>query len=57
MNIKSARYEKDIQENNSSITAIINGEEYSVPLDPDNRHYQEIQEWVKIDGNTIAKAD
>jgi hypothetical protein len=57
MNIKSARYEKDIQENNSSITAIINGEEYSVPLDPDNRHYQEIQEWVKIDGNTIAEAD
>ena len=56
MNITSARYEKDIQENNSSITAIINGEEYSVPLDPNNRHFQAIQEWV-AEGNTIKEAD
>ena len=56
MNITSARYEKDIQENNSSITAVIDGEVYSVPLDPDNRHYQAIQEWV-AEGNTIAEAD
>lgn len=28
----------------------------SVPLDPDNRHYQAIQEWV-AEGNTIAEAD
>jgi len=26
----------------------------SVPLDPDNRDYQEIQEWVAIDGNNIT---
>ena len=56
MNITSATYKKDIQENNSSITAIINGEEYSVPIDPANRHYQAIQEWV-AEGNTIAEAD
>ena len=27
-----------------------------VPLDPANRHYQAIQEWV-AEGNTIAEAD
>ena len=26
----------------------------SVPLDPNNRHYQEIQEWVNA-GNTISE--
>ena len=26
----------------------------SVPLDPNNRHYQEIQEWVDA-GNTISE--
>ena len=29
----------------------------SVPLDTANRHYIAIQEWVKIDGNTIEEAD
>jgi len=29
----------------------------SVPLDPDNRHYQEIQKWSKIEGNKIEDAD
>ena len=24
-----------------------------IPLDPDNTDYQEIQEWAKIEGNTI----
>ena len=28
----------------------------SVPLDPDNRHYQAIQEWV-AEGNKIEEAD
>jgi len=28
----------------------------SVPLDPENTHYQEIQEWV-AEGNTIEDAD
>ena len=31
-----------------------NGEIWSVPLDEDNRHYQEILEWV-ADGNTIEE--
>jgi len=29
---------------------------FSVPLDPANRHYQAILEWV-AEGNTIAEAD
>tara|TARA_R100001460_G_scaffold25651_1_gene51676 strand:+ start:391 stop:576 length:186 start_codon:yes stop_codon:yes gene_type:complete len=29
----------------------------SIPLDPDNTDYQAIQEWAKIDGNTIEEAD
>ena len=41
---------------NKAIKATINGVEWSVPLDPANRHYQAIQEWV-AEGNTIEEAD
>ena len=41
---------------NASIDIIINNEKLCVPLDPDNRHYQAIQEWVK-EGNKIEDAD
>jgi len=41
---------------NLGIKAVINGEGCSVPLDPANRHYQAILEWV-ADGNTIQDAD
>ena len=30
------------------------GENWSVPIDLDNTHYREIQQWV-ADGNTIAE--
>ena len=33
-----------------------NGEEWDVPKDENNRHYQEILKWVE-DGNTIEEAD
>ena len=57
MNITSARYNTDkINGGNASIQAIIDGVEWSVPLDPNNRHYQAIQEWV-AEGNTIQDAD
>ena len=57
MNIISAQYYKDITEtNNIGIKANIDGQEMSVPLDPANRHYQAIQEWV-AEGNTIEEAD
>ena len=41
---------------NCSINATIDGQEMSVPLDPNNRHYQAIQEWV-AEGNKIEDAD
>jgi hypothetical protein len=34
----------------------IDGTKISVPLDENNRHYQEILQWV-ADGNTIQEAD
>ena len=57
MNIISAKYIKNIITNiNDNIKAIIDDKEMSVPLDPDNRHYQAIQEWV-AEGNKIEDAD
>ena len=41
---------------NCSITAVIDGTTWSVPLSVDNRHYQAILEWVE-DGNTVEDAD
>ena len=42
--------------NGSVIAATIDGVEMQVPLDPDNRHYAAILEWV-AEGNTIQDAD
>ena len=57
MNITSAQYINKFQLNEKDfIEAIINGQKMSVPLDPDNRHYIAIQEWV-ADGNKIEDAD
>ena len=39
-----------------AIMCKIDGKDVSVPIDPDNRHYQAIQEWVK-EGNKIEDAD
>ena len=57
MNITSAQYTK-YRDNtdNENIKATINGQTMFVPLDPANRHYQAIQEWV-AEGNTIEDAD
>ena len=52
MTITSAQY----TENNENIKATIDGTVMFVPLDPDNRHYQAIQEWV-AEGNKIEDAD
>lgn len=53
LNIISAKYSTP---DNESITAVIDGETLSVPLDPANRHYAGILAWVE-EGNTIADAD
>ncbi len=57
MNITSAQYTK-YRDNtdNENIKATINGQTMFVPLDPANRHYQAIQEWV-AEGNKIEDAD
>ena len=39
-----------------AIHATINGIQMSIPKDPDNTQYQEIQEWV-AEGNKIEDAD
>ena len=57
MNITKAKYLiNEMSNKNTSITCTIDGQEMSVPLDPANRHYQAILEWVE-DGNTIEDAD
>ena len=57
MNITSAQYYKsNMTEENSCINAVIDGVTMSVPIDPANRHYQAILEWV-AEVNTIAEAD
>ena len=57
MNITNAKYiDAENTGVNQSIKAIIDGETMFVPLDPANRHYQAIQEWV-AEGNTIEDAD
>ena len=57
MNITAAKYCRlNSSSPNVSVTATINGEELSVPMDTENRHYAAILEWVDA-GNTIAAAD
>jgi hypothetical protein len=55
-NITKAQYIIDIGDINSTIKSTINGKELLVPIDPANRHYAAILEWVE-DGNTIEDAD
>ena len=56
MNITSAQY---VQHNgvNDTILTTINGKTMSVPLDPDNKEYAEIQRQVAAGTLTIQDAD
>ena len=57
MVISSAQYQRDIENTkNVAIKATINGVVWSVPLDPANTDYHEIQKWV-AEGNKIEDAD
>ena len=57
MAISSAQYQRNKENtDNIAIKATIDGVTWSVPIDPDNRHYQAIQEWV-AEGNKIEEAD
>jgi hypothetical protein len=55
MNITQAQYQA-LDGTNINIKATIDGVIMFVPLDPANRHYQAIQEWV-AEGNTIQEAE
>ena len=57
MNITSAQYALDLDGNNASITATIDGVEMSVPLATGNRHYDEIQRQVAAGTLIIQDAD
>ena len=57
MTITSAQYEEDLDGNKCSIQATIDGREWSVPLDPANRHYAEIMRQVEAGELTIAEAE
>lgn len=56
MFITNAQYENDLEGNVLLIKATIDGQQLFVSLDPNNRHFQAIQEWV-AEGNTIAEAE
>ena len=56
MNIENAQYQA-IGGVNISILAVINGIEWSVPLDPDNSEYAEILKQVNAGTLTIKDAD
>ena len=55
LTITSAQYVEDIDGNNSSVKATIDGTGMFVPIDTANRHYQAILDWV-AEGNTIQDA-
>ena len=58
MDITSAQYTRGFNDiGNSSIKAVIDGFEMSVPLDPDNRHYTEIMKQVTEGTLTIEEAE
>ena len=53
--VTTATYGKDpITDENICVNATIDGIKWSVPLDNDNKEYQEILEWV-AEGNTISE--
>jgi hypothetical protein len=57
MNITFAQYIVSGLTGNNLINATIDGQEWSVPLDPANRHYAEILKQVAAGTLTIQDAD
>ncbi len=58
MKITNAKYMKDIATDETvGIAATIDGENVTVPLDPANRHYDEIMRQVAAGDLTIVDAD
>mgnify|MGYP003119116203 FL=1 len=57
MQISNAQYIADMDGNNTTIVATIDGDEVFVPLSQGNRHYAEIIRQVAAGDLTIADAD
>jgi hypothetical protein len=58
MTITSAKYAKNpMNGENASISATIDGQEWSVPLTPGNRHYEAIMAQVDAGDLVIQEAD
>ena len=57
MNITSAQWIKNEEDKESSIALTIGEQTFSVPKDPNNRHYAEILKQVKEGTLTIKDAD
>ena len=58
MNITSAKYAKDsLSGANASISATIDGQEWSVPLVAGNRHYEALMAAVEAGTLVIQEAD
>jgi len=57
MTITNAQYNLDLDGNNVSINATIDGVQMSVPLCEGNRHYDEIMRQVDAGTLTIADAE
>ena len=58
MDITSAKYMKNIITDEVCAINIVSKDKLmSVPIEPENIHYQAILEWAKEDGNTIQEAD
>jgi len=56
MNIESAKYIDDENDNHLCIETVIGGKKHWIPIEEANTHYVALQKWI-ADGNTIADAD
>ena len=57
MNITAAQYLTNVDGDNDTIRATIDGTEMNVPVATGNRHYDEIMRQVEAGTLTIADAD
>ena len=57
MNITSAQYKKDLENNNYAIIQDIDGQTWGVPMQVGNRYYDEIRRQVEAGTLTIQDAD
>ncbi len=56
MSIESVKYIRNENNDVTGYEVVTEGFTWSVPINTENRHYQEIQEWV-AEGNTPEEAD